>query len=84
MGACHRFEGGFAGAQPRLAKIAQYIAIFRLIAVAPYLSLRSVRRGRVPQPTVMLLLFPCFPGCGWDSASRDDVRESPTSFVKNL
>ena len=45
MGACHRFEGGFAGAQPRLAKIAQYIAIFRLIAVAPYLNLLSVRRG---------------------------------------
>ena len=37
MGACHRFAGGFAGAQPRLAKIAQYIAIFRLTAVAPYL-----------------------------------------------
>ena len=37
MGACHRFAGGFAGAQPRLAKIAQYIAIFRLSAVAPYL-----------------------------------------------
>ena len=45
MGACHRFAGGFAGAQPRLAKIAQYIAIFRLIAVAPYLNLLSVRRG---------------------------------------
>ena len=30
--------GGFAGAQPRLAKIAQYIAIFRLSAVAPYLN----------------------------------------------
>ena len=45
MGACHRFAGGFAGAQPRLAKIAQYIAIFRLSAVAPYLNLRSVRRG---------------------------------------
>ncbi len=26
MGAYHRFAGGFAGAQPRLAKIAQYIA----------------------------------------------------------
>ena len=38
MGACHRFAGGFAGAQPRLAKIAQYIAIFRLTAVAPYLN----------------------------------------------
>ena len=37
--------GGFAGAQPRLAKIAQYIAIFRLIAVAPYLNLLNVRRG---------------------------------------
>ena len=37
MGACHRFAGGFAGAQPRLAKIAQFIAIFRLRAVAPYL-----------------------------------------------
>ena len=45
MGACHRFAGCFAGAQPRLAKIAQYIAIFRLIAVAPYLNLLSVRRG---------------------------------------
>ena len=38
MGACHRFAGGFAGAQPRLAKIAQYIAIFWLTAVAPYLN----------------------------------------------
>ena len=45
MGACHRFTGGFAGAQPRLAKTAQYIAVFRLRAVAPYLSLLSVRRG---------------------------------------
>ena len=35
----------FCGAKVRLAKIAQYIAIFRLIAVAPYLSLLSVRRG---------------------------------------
>ena len=38
MGAYHRSTGGFAGAQPRLAKIAQYIAIFRLSAVAPYLN----------------------------------------------
>ena len=27
---------GFAGAQPRLAKIAASLAIFRLLAVAPY------------------------------------------------
>ena len=33
MGVCHRFAGGFAGAQPRLAKIAQFIAIFQLRAV---------------------------------------------------
>ena len=58
MGACHRFAGGFAGAQPRLAKIAQYIAIFRLIAVAPYLNLLSVRRGRVPQTPEIVFVFP--------------------------
>ena len=29
---------GFAGAQPRLAKIAASLAIFRLLAVAPYLT----------------------------------------------
>ena len=42
MGAYHRSTGGFAGAQPRLAKIAQYIAIFRLTAVAPYLNAGEV------------------------------------------
>ena len=39
-GGCQRAPtdaSGFAGAQPRLAKIAQYIAIFRLAAVALYL-----------------------------------------------
>ena len=46
MGACHRFTGGFAGAQPRLAKTAQYIAVFRLRAVAPYLSVVK-RKARV-------------------------------------
>ena len=30
---------GFAGAQPRLAKIAASLAIFRLLAVAPYSQL---------------------------------------------
>ena len=56
MGACHRFAGGFAGAQPRLAKIAQYIAIFRLRAVAPYLRtlekifLQSVLPKLIPPP----------------------------------
>ena len=35
--------GTFAGAKVRLAKIAQYIAIFRLAAVAPYL-LAPVKR----------------------------------------
>ena len=30
--------GTFAVAKVRLAKIAQYIAIFRLLAVAPYLN----------------------------------------------
>ena len=69
MGACHRFAGGFAGAQPRLAKIAQYIAIFRLIAVAPYLNLLSVRRGWaigspvIVDETIGMWLGFSLPGC---------------------
>ena len=67
MGACHHFAGGFAGAQPRLAKIAQYIAIFRLIAVAPYLpSPRAVDREIEAPPSNSLgsrgTLFKIIPG----------------------
>ena len=54
MGACHRFAGGFAGAQPRLAKIAQYIAIFRLVAVAPYLSVvKRKARWAIGRPVIV-------------------------------
>ena len=34
---------GFAGAQPRLAKTAASLAVFRLSAVAPYLLLNNVK-----------------------------------------
>ena len=34
---------GFAGAQPRLAKTAASLAVFRLSAVAPYLLLKNVK-----------------------------------------
>ena len=81
MGAYHRFAGGFAGAQPRLAKIAQYIAIFRLTAVAPYLSLRSVRRGRVPQPTVMMFCSPVSQDKFGSPASRDVAGIQPPGLI---
>ena len=44
---------GFAGAQPRLAKTAQYIAIFRLAAVAPYLLAPVKCKATVGSPTIL-------------------------------
>ena len=38
-------SSGFAEAQPRLAKIAQYIAIFRLTADTPYLRTPGEKAG---------------------------------------
>ena len=50
--------GTFAEAKVRLAKIAQYIAIFRLTAVAPYLSVAK-RKAAVgcwhPPPLLHLI-----------------------------
>ena len=39
--------GTFAGAKVRLAKVAQYIATFRLTAVAPYLLAPAKRKAAV-------------------------------------
>ena len=49
--------GTFAGAKVRLAKIAQCIAIFRLSAVAPYLSVAK-RKVESDSPALFYFFLP--------------------------
>ena len=54
---------GFAGAQPRLAKTAQYIAVFRLAAVAPYLLTLAKHEAAVVcwnPPPLLISLNLCY------------------------